>query len=116
MSPPTVQEWLWPVGWLLRAQLAIAPKVGGTEELTRTIGHVKSLMANHLTHLLTSPWRSLPELTNAEGSICRDSNPAQSWSTGCLLEASAIAPENVKLKLLCKGTVVKTKIQLRHPF
>ncbi|KAK8402203.1 hypothetical protein O3P69_001358 [Scylla paramamosain] len=79
-------EWLWPVGWLLRAQLAIAPKVGGTEELARTMGHVKSLMANHLTHLLTSPWRSLPELTDAEGAFCKDSNPAQSWSTGCLLE------------------------------
>ncbi|KAG0714453.1 Glycogen debranching enzyme [Chionoecetes opilio] len=79
-------EWLWPVGWLLRAQLAVAPRVGGAEQLVRTIGHVKSLMANHLTHLLTSPWRSLPELTNAEGAFCRDSNPAQSWSTGCLLE------------------------------
>ncbi|XP_050699326.1 glycogen debranching enzyme-like isoform X6 [Eriocheir sinensis] len=79
-------EWLWPVGWLLRAQLAIAPKVGGCEELARTMSHVKSLMANHLTHLLTSSWRSLPELTNADGAFCKDSNPAQSWSTGCLLE------------------------------
>ncbi|KAK4310829.1 hypothetical protein Pmani_017632 [Petrolisthes manimaculis] len=79
-------EWLWPVGWLLRAQLAIAPKVGGFEELGRTMGHVKALTAPHLTHLLTSPWRSLPELTNSNGSLCRDSNPAQSWSTGCVLE------------------------------
>ncbi|XP_071514499.1 glycogen debranching enzyme isoform X2 [Panulirus ornatus] len=79
-------EWLWPVGWLLRAQLAIAPKVGGYEELARTISNIKSLMAPHLTHLLTSSWRSLPELTNAEGAHCKDSNPAQSWSTGCLLE------------------------------
>lgn len=90
---PVLQEWLWPVGWLLRAQLTIAPKVGGSEELARTIGHVKSLMANHLTHLLTSPWRSLPELTNAEGAFCKDSNPAQSWSTGCLLEVRLIVAE-----------------------
>ncbi|KAK8737367.1 hypothetical protein OTU49_004452 [Cherax quadricarinatus] len=79
-------EWLWPVGWLLRAQLAVVSKVGGFEELGRTLGHVKSLMAPHLTYLLSDRWRSLPELTNAEGAHCKHSNPAQSWSTGCLLE------------------------------
>lgn len=79
-------EWLWPVGWLLRAQLAIAPKVGGYEELGRTMSHVKSIISRHYTHLLTDPWRSLPELTNANGAHCSGSNPAQAWSTGCLLE------------------------------
>lgn len=82
------QEWLWPVGWLLRAQLAIAPKVGGFEELGRTMGHVKSLLAPHLTHVLSDSWRSLPELTNTNGAHCKDSNPAQAWSTGCVLEVS----------------------------
>lgn len=82
------QEWVWPVGWLLRAQLAIAPKVGGFEELGRTMGHVKSLLAPHLTHVLSDAWRSLPELTNTNGAHCKDSNPAQAWSTGCVLEVS----------------------------
>ncbi|XP_063604015.1 glycogen debranching enzyme-like isoform X1 [Penaeus indicus] len=79
-------EWVWPVGWLLRAQLAVAPKVGGFEELGRTMGHVKSLLAPHLTHVLSDAWRSLPELTNTNGAHCKDSNPAQAWSTGCVLE------------------------------
>lgn len=79
-------EWLWPVGWLLRAQLAIAPKVGGYEELGRTMSHIKALLAPHLSHMLTDPWRSLPELTNTNGAHCSGSNPAQAWSTGCLLE------------------------------
>lgn len=96
------------MGWLLRAQLAIAPKVGGREELARTMSHVKSLMANHLTHLLTSPWRSLPELTNADGAFCKDSNPAQSWSTGCLLEVRLLSP-NLKLTFSLKS-VVHTRV------
>jgi len=79
-------EWLWPVGWLLRAQLAMAPKVGGYDELNRSMSHVKSVLAPHITHLLTDQWRSLPELTNSDGSHCKDSNPAQAWSSGCILE------------------------------
>ncbi|CAL4099658.1 unnamed protein product, partial [Meganyctiphanes norvegica] len=79
-------EWLWPVGWLLRAQLAIAPKVGGQAELHHTMNNIKSILSAHYSHLFSEHWRSLPELTNSNGSYCRDSNPAQSWSTGCILE------------------------------
>ena len=85
----SLQEWLWPVGWLLRAQLAIASKVGGYEELGRTMSHVKSIISKHYTHLLSDVWRSLPELTNSNGAHCSGSNPAQAWSTGCLLEVNS---------------------------
>lgn len=64
----------------------MAPKVGGYDELNRSMSHVKSVLAPHITHLVTDQWRSLPELTNSDDSHCKDSNPAQAWSSGCILE------------------------------
>ncbi|XP_018012653.1 glycogen debranching enzyme isoform X1 [Hyalella azteca] len=79
-------EWLWPVGFLLRAQLALSQRLGDPEHLCQTVSRIKSSLSQHFTHLVTNEWRSLPELTNAAGALCPDSNPAQSWSTGCVLE------------------------------
>ena len=45
------------------------------------------LMDTHRRHLERSPWRSLPELTNANGVECRFSCPSQAWSVCCLSEA-----------------------------
>ena len=82
-------EWLWPVGYLLQALLHFAPLVGGVSELRRTIRKVKSILSRHFVEIQQSPWRSLPELTNKNGSVCHDSSPAQAWSMASILEVTA---------------------------
>ena len=84
------QEWLWPVGYLLQAMLNFSPLVGGVSELKRTIRQVKFVISRHFVELQKSPWRSLPELTNANGKPCVDSSPAQAWSMASILEVSDI--------------------------
>ncbi|KAF2346669.1 Glycogen debranching enzyme C-terminal [Trinorchestia longiramus] len=79
-------EWVWPVGFLLRAQLALSSRLQQPDQLRQMVSRIKSHLSQHFTHLVTDEWRSLPELTNHAGAKCWDSNPAQSWSTGCILE------------------------------
>lgn len=79
-------EWLWPVGYLLKAMLHFAPLVGGIALLKRTVRQVKSILAHHFIEVQQSPWRSLPELTNGDGKTCNDSSPAQAWSMASILE------------------------------
>ncbi|XP_008485660.1 glycogen debranching enzyme [Diaphorina citri] len=75
-------EWLWPLGFFLRAKLEFA------EPHTRsaTIGSIRSLLARHFVHLNTSYWRGLPELTNKDGKECPGSCNTQAWSSSTLLE------------------------------
>lgn len=47
---------------------------------------VLSRLGAYRIALKHSPWRSLPELTNADGKHCAHSCEAQAWSVGCLLE------------------------------
>uniref|UniRef100_A0A8D8RVX4 Glycogen debranching enzyme n=1 Tax=Cacopsylla melanoneura TaxID=428564 RepID=A0A8D8RVX4_9HEMI len=75
-------EWLWPVGFYLRARLQF------TSPATRsaTIADIRSYLARHFVHLTTSPWRGLPELTNKEGKECPGSCQTQAWSGSTILE------------------------------
>ncbi|XP_061181595.1 glycogen debranching enzyme-like isoform X2 [Saccostrea echinata] len=81
-------EWVWPLGYFLRAKLyyakALEPKRKGI--LRSTISFIKTRLTPHYEHVMTSPWQSLPELTNSNGMFCRSSCPAQAWSVACILE------------------------------
>ncbi|XP_022695874.1 glycogen debranching enzyme-like isoform X2 [Varroa jacobsoni] len=73
-------EWLWPMGYFLRAQLLFADDVEKARRSAR-----RTLQA-HWRALQESPWRGLAELTNSNGAACYASCPIQAWSHGCLLE------------------------------
>jgi len=78
-------EWVWPVGFFLRALLKIGRKLAGPEE-EEAISTVTEVLARNYSHLCSSPWLGLPELTNRGGAECRDSNPIQAWSMATLLD------------------------------
>ncbi|KAG5674403.1 hypothetical protein PVAND_004377 [Polypedilum vanderplanki] len=76
-------EWLWPIGYYLRARLIFAKKLG---KLKETQAETWSILTAHLKELRTSPWRGLPELTNENGSFCSGSCTTQAWSVATILE------------------------------
>ena len=76
-------EWVWPIGFFLRARLKFAEDNG---ELARTVANTKVILSKHFTELQTSVWRGLPELTNSNGTYCQDSCRTQAWSMSCILE------------------------------
>ncbi|XP_050557040.1 glycogen debranching enzyme isoform X2 [Spodoptera frugiperda] len=77
-------EWVWPLGFYLRARLAFAQQAG---RHARTLASAYAALAPLLAELRTSPWRGLPELTNAGGAYCSDSCRTQAWSSATVLEA-----------------------------
>lgn len=76
-------EWVWPIGYFLRARLIFAKHNG---KLKETIAETWQILTAHLKELQTSHWRGLPELTNEKGSYCRDSCRTQAWSIATVLE------------------------------
>ncbi|KAH9644770.1 hypothetical protein HF086_016264 [Spodoptera exigua] len=64
-------EWVWPLGFYLRARLAFAQQAG---RHARTLASCYAALAPLLAELRTSPWRGLPELTNAGGAVCHHSS------------------------------------------
>ena len=81
-------EWVWPLGYFLRAFLIFDSQVGGGKADRQTSFHaVYARLAEHRTHITEDPWAGLPELTNKEGSYCHDSCDTQAWSSSTLLDA-----------------------------
>lgn len=78
-------EWLWPVGYFLRAKLYFS-KLMGPETNAKTIFLVKNVLSRHYVHLERSPWKGLPELTNENGQHCPFSCETQAWSIATVLE------------------------------
>merc|ERR1719348_1921940 len=78
-------EWVWPVGFFLRALLKVG-RLLGDQEYQEATNTARTVLARHYRHLCTSHWLGLPELTNSSGGFCRDSNPIQAWSMATLLD------------------------------
>lgn len=72
-------EWLWLTGYYIRA----SSKFLGIAERP----HHLQLLSNLYGALVDTPWLGLPELTNSNGSFCKDSCRTQAWSLGTTLEA-----------------------------
>ncbi|XP_013387613.1 glycogen debranching enzyme isoform X3 [Lingula anatina] len=81
-------EWLWPIGYFLRAKLLFAKILDKSKPglLDDTVKCVKRILSKHHQEIISSHWRSLPELTNSNGKPCRHSSSAQAWSVSCVLE------------------------------
>lgn len=77
-------EWVWPLGFFLRAKLLFSPSTMKAPALADTL---QRITRRHKDILRTSHWRGLPELTNENGSPCFSSCPTQAWSSGTLLQA-----------------------------
>ncbi|RWS09635.1 glycogen debranching enzyme-like isoform X3 [Dinothrombium tinctorium] len=73
-------EWLWPLGYYLRARLEFDENKSGA------IKHINELLSNHYQHLESTPWMGLPELTNSNGKECWDSCKNQAWSAATILD------------------------------
>ncbi|XP_036376850.1 glycogen debranching enzyme-like isoform X2 [Megalops cyprinoides] len=78
-------EWLWPVGYFLRAKIYFAKKMG-KEMYEKTVYLVKNVLSQHYVHLERSSWKGLPELTNENGQYCSFSCESQAWSIATILE------------------------------
>lgn len=78
-------EWLWPIGYFLRARLIFAGKLG---KLKETEAETWKILTSHLKELRSSDWRGLPELTNDNGAFCNDSCRTQAWSVATVLEVN----------------------------
>ena len=74
-------EWVWPVGFFLRAYHHFS-KIAGVDSRQFTM----SVLSAHLVEMQQSPFRGIPELTNAKGAFCPGSNPIQAWSMSCIME------------------------------
>uniref|UniRef100_A0ABD2WG93 Glycogen debranching enzyme n=1 Tax=Trichogramma kaykai TaxID=54128 RepID=A0ABD2WG93_9HYME len=79
-------EWLWPIGYFLRAKLQYTSMLGDETELQRTIEWTEAVISRHLTEASSNHWRGLPELTNKEGEYCPDSCQTQAWSASAIIE------------------------------
>ncbi|MBW0479917.1 hypothetical protein O181_019632 [Austropuccinia psidii MF-1] len=81
-------EWVWPLGYYLRAFLHFDILAGkGLTDRQETIHEIHSILSEHRRHIRSDPWAGLPELTNENGQLCHDSCEAQAWSSSTILDA-----------------------------
>lgn len=76
-------EWLWPLGYYLRARLNFAQDNGC---YIKTIAEIRGMLSAHVAEIQSNGYRGLPELTNSGGAYCADSCRTQAWSAATVLE------------------------------
>lgn len=66
-----LQEWVWPMGFFLRAKLFFSQRLEGSKPgiAKETAASVQNILSRHNVHVHRSDWRSLPELTNENGVV-----------------------------------------------
>ncbi|VDD84229.1 unnamed protein product [Mesocestoides corti] len=85
-------EWLWLTGYYIRAKLIMVQRLIDLDNKllcsrARVLRECQEIMLRLNNHLRSSPWRSLPELTQANGEFCPGSCTSQAWSVGTAIEA-----------------------------
>lgn len=78
-------EWVWPLGYFLRAKLNFFNHTNLSSTAKGQMVH--KFLRHHRTHISTSHFRGLPELTNRNGQHCPGSCEVQAWSSACILDA-----------------------------
>eukprot|EP00040_Diaphanoeca_grandis_P022413 m.120406 g.120406 ORF g.120406 m.120406 type:complete len:1491 (+) comp28801_c0_seq1:247-4719(+) len=73
-------EWLWPVGYFLRAKFAFTQDKSSERKL------IHEFMSRYDSVLQHSDWKGLPEIFNEHGAHNADGCPTQAWSVSCLLD------------------------------
>ena len=57
------QEWVWPIGYFLRAYLYFDIRVGaGKRDINETLHHIHSRLLQHRHFIQNDAWAGLPEL------------------------------------------------------
>jgi len=74
-------EWLWPLGYYLRARLLFFD-----EAEDKTVKFILNKLSKHFEEIQRTEWYGLPELTNSNGSYCSDSCRIQAWTHATLLD------------------------------
>ncbi|OBZ74017.1 Glycogen debranching enzyme [Grifola frondosa] len=83
----SIPFWGWPLGYFLRAYLHFDTKVGsGKEDAAQTLHYLHRFLLKPHLHIQVDPWAGLPELTNKDGELCRDSCNTQAWSASTMLD------------------------------
>lgn len=82
-------EWLWPLGYYFLAKKNVLYMILKDKQKVKNemMNLINEKLIPHYNHLMSSNWRSLPELTNENGTECYSSCPSQAWSVATLLEA-----------------------------
>jgi glycogen debranching enzyme len=78
-------EWLWCLGYFLRAKTLFGLKNNIPKK--RLSHEVLAILRPHRDLIQNSVWKGLPELTNHNGSDCKDGCPTQAWSMATILDA-----------------------------
>lgn len=79
-------EWLWPVGYYLRALLHYSKLSGDKGKLDEALSIIKLHTGKLCDKINSNDWKSLPELTNRNGEDCYFSCSSQAWSLATIME------------------------------